>query len=127
MERALGIGGIFFRAQDPVALARWYRDALGIDVNSSEQDAVWRPEGGPTVFAPFPADTNYFGRPDQAWMLNLRVRDLDAMRDQLRAIGAPVAEETQVLEGIGRFGWVADPEGNRIELWEPAPEALEAR
>jgi predicted enzyme related to lactoylglutathione lyase len=126
MERVLGIGGVFFRAQDPVALARWYRDALGIDTVSAEQDLVWRPEGGPTVFAPFAADTDYFGRPDQAWMLNLRVRDLDAMRDQLRALGAPVSDETQVLDGIGRFGWATDPEGNRVELWEPAPEALAA-
>jgi len=125
LERAIGIGGLFFRARDPVALARWYRDALGIDAYSTEQDAVWWPEGGPTVFAPFSADTDYFGRADQAWMLNLRVRDLDRMRDQLRTLGAAVDDETQVLEGIGRFGWAVDPEGNRFELWEPAPEAME--
>lgn len=124
MERAIGIGGIFFRAKDPAALARWYRDALGVDAFSEEEDLVWRPEGGPTVFAPFSADTDYFGRPDQAWMLNLRVRDLDAMREQLRAHGATVLDETQVIVGIGRFGWAVDPEGNRFELWEPAPEAL---
>lgn len=126
MERAVGIGGIFFRARDPVALARWYREALGVDTYSDERGDVWRPEGGPTVFAPFAADTDYFGRPDQAWMLNLRVRDLDAMRAQLLAAGATVIDETQVMDGIGRFGWAVDPEGNRIELWEPAPEALQA-
>jgi predicted enzyme related to lactoylglutathione lyase len=125
MERAVGIGGIFFRANDPVALARWYREALGIDAFSPEQDAVWRPEAGPTVFAPFAVDTDYFGRPEQAWMLNLRVRDLDAMRDQLRAMGATVLDETQLMAGIGRFGWAVDPEGNRFELWEPAAEALD--
>ena len=125
MERAVGIGGIFFRANDPVALARWYREMLGIDAFSPEQDAVWRPEAGPTVFAPFAVDTDYFGRPEQAWMLNLRVRDLDAMRDQLRAMGATVLDETQLMAGIGRFGWAVDPEGNRFELWEPAAEALD--
>ena len=123
MERAIGIGGIFFRARDPVGLARWYHEALGIDAYSTEHDAVWWPEGGPTVFAPFEVDTEYFGRADQAWMLNLRVRDLDLMRDQLRAIGATVLDETQVMDGVGRFGWALDPEGNRLELWEPAPEA----
>jgi predicted enzyme related to lactoylglutathione lyase len=123
MERATGIGGLFFRAKDPVALARWYREALGIDAYSTEQDGVWWPEGGPTVFAPFSADTDYFGRADQAWMLNLRVHDLDRMRDQLRAMGVTVLDETHELEGIGRFGWAVDPEGNRFELWEPVPEA----
>jgi len=124
MERVIGIGGIFWRARDPAGLARWYHDVLGIDTYSDERDAVWWPEGGPTVVSPFAADTDYFGRADQGWMLNLRVRDLDAMRDQLRASGATVTEETQALDGIGRFGWAEDPEGNRFELWEPAPEAL---
>lgn len=124
MERASGIGGIFFRARDPVALARWYRDRLGIDAFSDAADAVWWPEAGPTVFAPFPEDTDYFGRREQGWMLNLRVADLDAMLAQLRAAGVAVDDEIQTLDGIGRFGWATDPEGNRLELWEPAPEAL---
>jgi predicted enzyme related to lactoylglutathione lyase len=76
------------------------------------------------VFAPFPADTDYFGRPEQAWMLNFRVRDLDAMLAQLRAAGVAIdSQETE--EGTGRFAWLVDPEGNRIELWEPSPEVLE--
>jgi predicted enzyme related to lactoylglutathione lyase len=124
VERVVGIGGIFFRAGDPAAQARWYRDVLGIEAYSEEQQAVWWPEAGPTVFSAFPADTDYFGRADQASMVNFRVRDLDAMRDQLRSRGATVLDETQVLDGIGRFGWALDPEGNRFELWEPAPEAL---
>jgi predicted enzyme related to lactoylglutathione lyase len=125
MERVLGIGGIFFRAADPAGLARWYRDVLRVDAYSEDQDVVWWPEPGPTVFSPFAADTDYFGRPDQAWMLNFRVRDLDAMCDQLRSAGVTVLEETQTLDGIGRFGWAVDPEGNRFELWEPAPEAMQ--
>jgi predicted enzyme related to lactoylglutathione lyase len=124
MERVAGIGGVFFRAADPVALARWYREVLGVDANASDEDVVWWPQAGPTVFAPFPADTGYFGRADQAWMLNFRVADLDAMLAQLRSAGVVVIDNVEVLEGIGRFGWAVDPEGNRFELWEPAAEAL---
>jgi predicted enzyme related to lactoylglutathione lyase len=124
MERAVGIGGVFMRAKDPQALARWYRDQLGIDTYSDEADGTWWQEEGPTVWAPFPTDTDYFGRREQGWMINVRVRDLDAMQAQLRANGATVLEETQEMADVGRFGWVEDPEGNRIELWQPAPEAL---
>ncbi|MEU5695074.1 VOC family protein [Actinosynnema sp. NPDC020468] len=117
MERVLGIGGYFIRAQDPAALGAWYRDHLGLDADDT---GVWRPEPGPTVFAPFEAGTDYFGSPTQQTVLNFRVRDLDAMLAQLRAHGDTVAEETQDMEGVGRFGWVTDPEGNRVELWQPA-------
>jgi glyoxylase I family protein len=124
MERVTGIGGMFFRARDPDALARWYAEHLGIDNQLEGGDTIWWQERGPTVFAPFPADTDYFGRPEQAWMLNLRVRDLDVMVAQLRAAGVRIdSQETE--EGAGRFAWLVDPEGNRIELWEPAPDVLE--
>jgi predicted enzyme related to lactoylglutathione lyase len=116
MERVLGMCGHFMRATDPAALSAWYRDRLGLDVDAN---GVWRQEPGPTVFATFDAETEYFGSRTQQTMLNFRVRDLDAMLAQLRAGGADVAEETQDAEGIGRFGWVTDPEGNRIELWQP--------
>ena len=72
-----------------------------------------------TVFATFESDTDYFGSRDQQTMLNFRVRDLDAMLAQLRAKGADVSQEVQDYEGVGRFGWVTDPEGNRVELWQP--------
>ncbi|MET7686881.1 VOC family protein [Streptomyces sp. NPDC005483] len=117
MERVLGIGGYFLRAAAPAALAAWYRDCLGLD---ADENGLWRQEDGPTVFATFAAGTDYFGSPTQQTMLNFRVRDLDAMLAQLRACGADVAEETQDMEGVGRFGWVTDPEGHRIELWQPA-------
>jgi predicted enzyme related to lactoylglutathione lyase len=97
MERVLGIGGYFMRAADPAALG-----------------------AGLTVFATFESETGYFGSLAQQTMLNFRVRDLDAMLAQLRAKGADVAEETQDMESVGRFGWVTDPEGNRVELWQPA-------
>lgn len=116
MERVQGIGGYFIRATDPAALAAWYRDCLGLDL---DEHGMWRPEAGPTVFATFESETDYFGSRDQRTMLNFRVRDLDAMLAQLRARGTEVAQEAQDIAGVGRFGWVDDPEGNRIELWQP--------
>jgi predicted enzyme related to lactoylglutathione lyase len=115
MERVLGIGGHFLRARDPAALTAWYRDVLGLEVDEHGQ---WDQQAGPTVFAAFEADTEYFHNPAQQTMLNFRVRDLDAMLAQLRAAGALVADEVQDMDGVGRFGWVTDPEGNRIELWQ---------
>jgi predicted enzyme related to lactoylglutathione lyase len=117
MERVLGIGGYFLRAQDPAALSAWYRDCLGLDV---DEHGLWRPEAGPAVFAAFESDTDYFGSRTQQTMLNFRVGDLDAMLAQLRDQGADVAGETQEMDGVGRFAWVTDPEGNRVELWQPA-------
>jgi predicted enzyme related to lactoylglutathione lyase len=117
MERVLGIGGYFVRAVDPEALSAWYRECLGLD---ADENGVWRQGPGPTVFAPFDSETDYFGSQAQQTMLNFRVRDLDAMLAQLRSLEADVAEETEDMEGVGRFGWVTDPEGNRIELWQPA-------
>jgi predicted enzyme related to lactoylglutathione lyase len=117
MERVLGIGGYFLRAADPVALSAWYREVLGLD---ADEQGLWQQDAGPTVFATFESDTDYFGSRTQQTMLNFRVRDLDAMLTQLRARGADVAGEPQEMAGVGWFGWVTDPEGNRIELWQPA-------
>jgi predicted enzyme related to lactoylglutathione lyase len=123
MERVSGIGGLFFRAKDPSSLARWYEAHLGVSpVPASYDDRPWRQEAGPTVFAPFPADTDYFGRPGQQWMVNFRVRDLDAMVAQLRGAGLAVEIDPTAYPN-GRFAHLEDPEGNRIELWEPAPLA----
>jgi catechol 2,3-dioxygenase-like lactoylglutathione lyase family enzyme len=125
MERVTGIGGLFFRARDPAALARWYADHLGIDpVPASYEEWPWWQQQGPTVFSPFPADSYAFGRPEQAWMLNLRVRDLDAMVAQLRAAGVEVTPDPQAYPN-GRFAITADPEGNPIQLWEPTQDALQ--
>ena len=119
MEKVNGIGGFFFRAQDPDALGRWYQDHLGVTlVPSSEGDPSWQQESGPTAFAPFPQDTGYFGRPSQGWMINFRVRDLDAMTVQLRVAGIAV-EFDPATTPIGRFARLHDPEGNPVELWEP--------
>jgi predicted enzyme related to lactoylglutathione lyase len=121
MERVTGIGGVFFRSRDPAALARWYAEHLGVVVDPTFTGSTFRWIGaGSTVWAPFAADTAYFGRPEQQWMVNFRVADLDAMLAQLRAAGVEVDEHVGQHE-FGRFGWAADPEGNRFELWEPPP------
>lgn len=119
MQKVAGIGGVFFRASDPQALAEWYRAHLGVDpVPGGPDEMPWIAEGGATIFAPFAADTDYFAA-DRAFMLNFRVRDLDAMLAQLATAGIePAAREE--MEGIGRFARIHDPEGNPVELWEPA-------
>lgn len=119
MQRVLGIGGIFFKARDPKALASWYRDRLGIDIEPWG-GAVFRWTGaGSTVWSPFPADTAYFGPGPQAFMVNFRVADLRSLLDRLREEGCVVDDRVEEIEQ-GLFGWVTDPEGNRIELWQPA-------
>lgn len=116
MEKVTGIGGVFFRARDDGALAAWYARHLGIDIG----DAVWLQQTGPTVFAPFKHDTDYFGRAEQQWMINFRVADLDAMIGQLRGAGIAVETREEWDSEVGRFARIHDPEGNPIELWEPA-------
>jgi hypothetical protein len=119
MERVTGIGGFFFRAKNPVALSQWYKVNLGIDLAPADySQKAWSQEAGPAVFAPFPHDTNYFGDPDKHWMINLRVRNLDALVEQLRAANIEVAVDSEIYPN-GRFARLHDPEGNPIELWEP--------
>ena len=119
MERVTGIGGLFFRAKDPTALAQWYKDSLGIDLVPADYDQKpWSQDAGPTAFAPFARDTDYFGKMTQQWMVNFRVRDLDAMATQLRTMLIEVHVDPQSYPN-GRFARLHDPEGNPIELWEP--------
>ena len=119
MERVVGVGGFFFRAEDPKALAKWYEDNLGIlPVPSDYGMPAWRTEGGTTVFAPFAKDTTYFGNPAQQWMINFRVRNLDKMAAQLRANGIKVEVDPELYPN-GRFAKLLDPEGNPIQLWQP--------
>jgi len=118
MEKALGIGGVFFRSKDPKALGDWYTTHLGI---GEPPYGMWTQEAGPTVFAPFGENTDYFGRDSQQFMLNLRVANLDAMIAQLQAAG--IAVETRAewdSPEVGRFARIHDPEGNPLELWQPA-------
>lgn len=120
MEKVAGIGGLFFRANDPAALKKWYAQHLGVTLTPTDYDQEpWQQQAGPTVFEPFPADTDYFGPSRaQAWMVNFRVRSLDAMVAQLRAAGIEVSVVPEDYPN-GRFARTHDPEGNPIELWEP--------
>lgn len=119
IEKVTGIGGLFFRAKDPKALAAWYSDHLGVSlVPSKPGDSAWRQEAGPTAFQPFPEKSTYFGNDTKQWMVNFRVRDVDKMAAQLRAAGISVAIDPKVYPN-GRFARLSDPEGNAIELWEP--------
>ena len=119
MERVTGIGGLFFRANDPEALAAWYEQMLGVAPVPGDYNTLpWTQEAGPTAFAPFSIDTDYFGDPQQAWMINFRVVNLDRMIAQLRAKGVEVVVDPESYPN-GRFARLRDPEGNPIELWEP--------
>ena len=118
-EKVTGIGGVFFRGKDPKMLAEWYERHLGVtQTPTSYAQQPWSQEAGFTVFAPFALDTKYFGRPEQQFMINFRVRNLDAMVAQLRKAGITVNVDPQVHPN-GRFARLHDPEGNPIELWEP--------
>ena len=119
MEKVLGIGGLFIRSKDPAALSHWYRDQLGIELTPANYDELtWHTEAGPTVFAPFRLESDYFGSDAQMWMVNFRVRDLDKMIAQLRSKGIAVKIDPEVYPN-GRFARLHDPEGNPIELWQP--------
>ena len=119
MERVTGIGGFFFRASDPEALAVWYRDRLGVDpVPTSYEQEPWKQQEGYTAFAPFAQDSEMIGPPEKTWMINFRVDDLDAMVDQLRGAGETVDVHAERYPN-GRFGWAFDPDGNKLELWQP--------
>ena len=119
MERVTGIGGFFFRARDADALRYWYADNLGVDLTpTSYGEEPWRQEAGPTVFEAFDADADFFGT-DKPWVINFRVRDLDAMVEQLRSAGSEVEIDPETYPN-GRFASTTDPEGNPIQLWEPS-------
>ena len=123
----LGMGGYFFRSRDPAALKAWYRDHLGVgggcgtDDKGQSNEWVWFTHGGPMVFEPFKQDSDYFAADKQA-MINLRVSDLDSLLASLRGAGIEVItkEEWDNMPEIGRFARIHDPDGNAIELWEPA-------
>jgi len=126
-QQVTGIGGVFFKARDPEALAAWYREYLGVPVEDGQSYATFTAGGTEsteqTVWSTFPADTAYFGPDASSFMINFRVENLDAMLAQLRDAGADVEENVEEFE-YGRFGWATDPEGNRFELWEPAGDGF---
>ena len=121
MAKVLGVGGVFFRSRDPEALGAWYQKWLGVPVNppygaSFEPSSM--PAGGYTVWAPFKEATDYFDPSKRELMVNLAVDDLDGALEQVREGGAEVVGEIESYD-FGRFGWFIDPEGTKVELWEP--------
>ncbi len=123
MAKVTGIGGVFIKAKDPKRLAAWYSKHLGLDMDEGGVALRWKDGAtkacpGSTVFSLFPADTTYFAPSRKAAMFNFRVDDLDGLLAKLRKAGVEVEGHT-VETAEGRFGWVMDPEGNRVELWEP--------
>ena len=129
MKHITGIGGIFFKANDPAKLAAWYQKHLGLEVEDfggvtfreNEASSESPKRQAYTVWSPFPADTDYFAPSEKPFMINFRVAHLDTLLAKLRQEGVSVDERTEKSE-FGYFGWLMDPEGNRIKLWEP-PEA----
>ncbi|MBY0456355.1 MAG: VOC family protein [Gemmataceae bacterium] len=120
MERVTGIGGVFFQARDPQALAAWYREHLGLPVAPGQTygELASAAAGEQTVWSVFPAGTSDSSSGPAPFKVNYRVPNLDAMLAQLRAAGVTVADTIDDY-GFGRFAWAIDPEGNRFELWEP--------
>jgi len=124
MERVTGIGGIFFKARDPKALQAWYRRHLGIDVQDwggaafQWTDGDGNPTGGTTIWSIGPEEGDSFAPSSASFMVNYRVADVRALLDALREEGCDVLGEVDESE-YGKFGWVVDPEGNKVELWEP--------
>ncbi|HEU0102414.1 MAG TPA: VOC family protein [Mycobacteriales bacterium] len=120
MERVTGIGGFFFRSKDPARAAAWYAEHLGVDPPPESYDTTsWWQQAGPTVFAAMSADSEHVGGPERAWSINFRVADLDAMVRQLRAAGLHVVVDPEAYPN-GTFASLLDPDGNVVQLWQPA-------
>jgi predicted enzyme related to lactoylglutathione lyase len=124
MQRVTGIGGIFFKAKDPKALQAWYKQHLGIDVQTwggaafDWTDAAGKPVGGTTAWLIHDMSSDSFAPSNASFMVNYRVADLHALLKALKAEGCEVLDKVDDSE-YGKFGWVMDPEGNKVELWEP--------
>ena len=122
--KAIGVGGVFFRSADPERIGNWYREHLGLaiecwgDTHGTNFKASDMPPSSFTVWSAFSEDTGYFGKASQSFMINLIVDDLDAALDNVAAGGAEVVPDREEHD-FGRFGWFVDPDGNRVELWEP--------
>lgn len=123
MKRVTGIGGIFFKAEDHKKMLEWYEKHLGIPCKEGYHAFQWKKadapdETGTTVWSIFSAKTEYMNPSQSKFMINYRVENLDALLETLRAEGVKVDEKVEEYD-YGKFGWIYDPEGNKIELWEP--------
>jgi predicted enzyme related to lactoylglutathione lyase len=122
MAKVQGVGGVFFKAKDPKMIAQWYQTWLGFEIDASFNGASFQaasmPETGCTVWSPFAADTEYFQPSNQAYMINLIVDDLEGALAQVEQGGATLVGQPEDFD-YGKFGWFLDPEGNKVELWQP--------
>lgn len=128
MAKVLGVGGVFFKAKDPAALSAWYRDVLGLAMQDwggafFTPDAMAAQPGAGTVFSPFAADTDYFAPSTKEFMINLAVDDLDGILASCAAHG--VEANVTADDANGRFAHILDPEGTKLELWQPVPMPTE--
>lgn len=125
-KRVTGLGGFFFKTKDPNATKAWYRDRLGLDTDQYGCTFWWKDKEGKdcsTQWSPFPADTEYFKPSDKQFMMNFRVADLEELLKTLKEEGVTVVGEMETYD-YGKFGWIMDPDGNKIELWEPNDQAF---
>ncbi len=129
MKRVTGIGGLFFKCKDPEKTKEWYKKHLGLPVNEWGATFAWRDNDHPdkdcyTAWSPFPADTKYFGPSQKDFMFNYRVENLEELLKLLAREGVEIVGKIEEYE-YGKFGWIMDPEGNKIELWEPQDDKLQ--
>ena len=126
-NRVTGIGGFFFKTEDPDKVKNWYRDHLGLNTDQWGCTFWWRDEEGnkcSTQWSPFKADTKYFAPSEKQFMMNFRVENLKELLVELEKEGVTIVGEVEEYD-YGKFGWILDPEGNKIELWEPVDKAFE--
>ena len=128
MKRVTGLGGIFFKCQDPNKMKEWYNNHLGLEAGQYGHNFKWRQPDNPekdgmTVWSPFEGNTTYFQPSEKPYMVNYRVDDLEKLLEVLKEEGVEVVGEMEVYD-YGKFGWIMDPEGNKIELWEPLDESI---
>lgn len=126
IKRVTGIGGFFFKSEDPNATKEWYKNHLGLPTDAYGCTFWWKDKEGndcSTQWSPFGADTNYFEPSEKQFMMNFRVDNLEALLEVLKEEGVTIVGEMQSFD-YGKFGWILDPEGNKIELWEPIDKAF---
>jgi predicted enzyme related to lactoylglutathione lyase len=128
MKRVTGLGGVFFKCQDPEQMKEWYREHLGLESDKYGGMFTWRNPDAPeetciTAWSPLPVATTYFQPSENPFMFNYRVQNLMALLEELRKEGVTVVGEVEEFE-YGKFSWIMDPEGNKIELWEPIDKPL---
>ena len=121
IKRVTGIGGIFFKSENPEKIKNWYKDHLGLPTNPYGCTFRWKDEEGKdaaTQWSPFAEDTKHFEPSQKQFMMNYRVDNLEALLKVLKEEGVTIVGEMESHD-YGKFGWILDPEGNKIELWEP--------